>query len=361
MNKEIELSDKKYFNIFIGNRILKKDIFQTGYKIPVYSANVFKPFGYLKDSNIQDFSCDYLIWGIDGNFEFNLIPKGTIFATTDHCGAIRIVDKNILPEFVLHILRLQAHLLGFDRSLRSSLKNMEKISISIPVDSKGNFDTAKQLVIADKYKKVWKIKSSINQKMEEISDLNINIDVKGAKKVKLEELFEFPETNSGITKDFCDKNKGDIPVYGCSKSDIAVLGNIKEDLLGIKFYENSLTWNRNGSVGHVFYRSGKFSTNEDHRVLALKETLKDKIDLFYIKYTLENEIKKLGFGFTNKLGKAKMKDIEIDIPTIEKDGKKIYDLLGQQYLSKKYVNIYDIKNKLLGKLQSLSTVECEIT
>ncbi len=96
MKKEISLKDKEYFELFIGKRVLKRQIFRSKGKIPVYSANVFKPFGYLEKGNIEDFSHDYVLWGIDGNFEFNIIKKGIKFATTDHCGAIKVLHKGAL-------------------------------------------------------------------------------------------------------------------------------------------------------------------------------------------------------------------------------------------------------------------------
>jgi hypothetical protein len=40
------------------------------------------------------------MWGIDGTFDLNLMPKGEQFATTDHCGYIEILDDKILPEYL---------------------------------------------------------------------------------------------------------------------------------------------------------------------------------------------------------------------------------------------------------------------
>jgi len=71
MKKEISLANNKYFDISIGKRVIKKEVYKSKGKIPVYSANVFKPFGFLVESNIDDFSHNYLLWGIDGNFEYN--------------------------------------------------------------------------------------------------------------------------------------------------------------------------------------------------------------------------------------------------------------------------------------------------
>jgi type I restriction-modification system DNA methylase subunit len=131
----VSLSDQKYFKLSIGKRVLKKDIYydKSGGKIPVYSANVVVPFGKTKDSNITDFSKDSVLWGIDGNFEFNVIPRGEKFRTTDHAGRIEILDQNIDPYYLYYYLGWIRSIQTLDRELRANLTNMKKIDISLPV------------------------------------------------------------------------------------------------------------------------------------------------------------------------------------------------------------------------------------
>lgn len=174
--KEVFLSNEKYFYLFIGTRVLKKEVFNSSGKVPVYSANVFIPFGFLDKSNIMDFSHDYLLWGIDGNFEFNIIKKEIEFATTDHCGAIKILDDNIMPEYLLYELNVNKDLIGYNRTLRASLTNMKKVSVKIPVKEKGIFDYTKQKEIAERYLYVEKIKEKIADEMDIILKANIEIE-----------------------------------------------------------------------------------------------------------------------------------------------------------------------------------------
>jgi len=138
---EIELSDERYFELFIGKRILKKDLYY-GEKgtIPVFSANVNEPMGWMNDSNITDFENDFVLWGIDGNFDFNVIRKGTEFRSTDHCGAIRIKDAKIDPYYLYYFLISLRSEQELDRELRASMSNMKKLRIAFPVliDSNGN-------------------------------------------------------------------------------------------------------------------------------------------------------------------------------------------------------------------------------
>jgi len=357
--KTIALNDPAYFKIFIGKRTLREEVYNSTGNIPIYSANVFKPFGFSDSSNIEKFDHVYLLWGVDGKFEFNIKKKGEKFATTDHCGTIEVLDDKIVPDYLLYELRLKSHALGFDRTLRSSLKNMGKVEIEIPTDSFGVFDTKKQTEISQKYELLEKIKSKVADLSDDIDESFVDIGIEGnIKTFEVQEIFDFPETNSGITKEFCIKNKGDIPVYASSKVESSVLGNIKDNLDGVKYYRDSLTWNRNGAVGYFFFRKGKFSTNEDHRVLSLKKEFEGRIDLLCIRYLLETKVKELGYGFTNKLGSGRLSKVQITLP-VEADGKP--SLTKQSNIRKTYEKIDGIKASLIGNLIGLKAVDVELT
>lgn len=67
----------KAFTVSLGNRVVADEQLVENGTIPVYSANVFEPFGFIDKNNITDFSCDSVIWGIDGDWMVNVI-KPTI-------------------------------------------------------------------------------------------------------------------------------------------------------------------------------------------------------------------------------------------------------------------------------------------
>jgi len=169
----INLSDKSYFNLSIGKRLLRKD-FQTPHgEIPVYSANVFSPFTYSDTSNITDYNAPYVIWGIDGILDFNVAGMGKPFATTDHCGAIKILNPNIDPFYLAYMLKETSHIYGFDRGLRASLTNMKNVSITIPITVDGNFDIDYQRFIARQLESVRQVKSEIAQKVNTLLNKKI--------------------------------------------------------------------------------------------------------------------------------------------------------------------------------------------
>jgi hypothetical protein len=356
MKKEIALNDNKYFGICIGKRVLKKQVFYSKGTVPVYSANVFKPFGFLKkpNSSITDFKCDYVIWGIDGNFEFNVKHKGELFSVTDHCGAIKILDSSIIPEYLVYQFGIKKYEMGFDRTLRASLANMETVTVDVPTKADGSFDAEVQLELVKKYTFMKEVRLDIQSQIDELSESMIELDDKYPYKIiEATKIFNFPKTNSHVTKRLCQENIGNIPVYGCSQSEESVLGFIRENVQGIKYYKDSITWNRNGTVGLFFYRKGVFTTNEDQRVMEIKPEFKKQLIPSYLKYVLQNEVRKLGYGWSNKLGKTKMIDITLRIPT---DNKGEFDIDKQREMAEKYKRVYLTRNNIIQYLQSLSTV-----
>lgn len=172
--KEIELGDKNKFDLSIGRRVLKKDIQEFG--VPIYSSNVLKPFGNSDEINFVKFDNPVLIWGIDGFFEWNIIPANTKFIPTDHCGILNIKDKNIDSEYLLYELRATKARYGFDRTFRASLENIVNVSAKIPVNKNNIYDLAKQKMIASRYKKIEKIQTHLIENLDSLMKCSVSID-----------------------------------------------------------------------------------------------------------------------------------------------------------------------------------------
>lgn len=177
------------------------------------------------------------------------------------------------------------------------------------------------------------------------------------KEIKIGDLFDFPETNSKITKDFCNRNKGEIPVYASSKDETSTLGYIPDNLKGVKYYENCLSWNRNGSVGYVFIRNHRFSTNEDHRAMLIKKEYRNKLDRLYLKFEIEKKLLLNGFSFLNKCGVVKIKSVLIEIP-LGRKGK--FDILKQKELARKYRKIQELKKNLESMHKEISNIKVNL-
>lgn len=137
-------------------------------------------------------------------------------------------------------------------------------------------------------------------------------------------------------------------------------GYVCDNMPGIKYFENILTWNIDGSVGKAFFRRGRFTLSEKVIPLILKNRWKGKIDYLYVKYILEKKAVEKGFAFVNKAGKTRIRNIEIEIPAVEKNEVLIPYILEQKRLAKEYERAYKIKSNILNEIQKIYSTSVEI-
>lgn len=356
--KNISLSNKKYFELFIGKRVTRKELqgIDDAF-IPIYSANVFKPMGYHNSSNIEDFNFNKVIWGIDGNFEFNTIEHGTPFRTTDHCGTIKILNNHILPKYLMSELESKKHLYGFDRELRASLKNMKNIEIALPILDDGSFDIEYQEDRIKKFNVLNDLKNEILKYKQKIKDISmtLNYDLERKKEIKISEIFDTAKGLSKYTKKYGQEYKGDYPVYSASNK--APLTHIDT----FDYEGKYLTWATNGFAGYIKVIDGKFSANGDRGILIPKV---DNIDLDYMKFVIEPILRELAKGRKGDKGKdeftkvypSMVEDVTIVVPIL-KNGN--LDLSIQKEIAEKYLKIEQIKSSIQHELGKISKISIE--
>lgn len=149
--QKLRLDDSARFILSIGKRVLSNQIIQDG-KIPVVSANVFDPFGYVDELLIDDFSMPSVLWGIDGDWMTRYFPEDNAFYPTDHCGVLRCKTNEVNPVYLAHLLEIEGKKLGFSRSFRASLDRVQSISIWVPSRQKQD----------EKINEIQKIQEKIN-------------------------------------------------------------------------------------------------------------------------------------------------------------------------------------------------------
>jgi len=345
--KSIKLSDKNYFDIFIGKRIVLRDVKDIKGTIPAYSGNVFNPVAHITKSNIADFSLNSVLWSIDNsNFDFNLILKNIPFATTDHCGTIRIKSEKILPTYLLSQLYDQKNSLGFDRGLRASLKNMRDVEIKIPVNDKGELDKEIQTEISNAYSVIQDLKQKIRDHQSKLD--RVIIEAEQLEKVKMKEfelqtLFDFVTGKSKYTQTFLNSNRGNYPVYSSNTKQNGLFGNITSydhDMECLQLTTNGVY------AGTFFYRhKHKFSINADAKLLVRKN---ENLDYQYFLFELKNVFKQYGFNWENKPSHTKIAGIKIKVP-VKANGE--YDLKEQKAIANKFQAIENIKAEINKKLE----------
>ncbi len=367
--KDVFLSDKQFFDLFIGKRIVKKDIINIKGNIPIYSANVKIPIGYHHTGNITNYSNNFVLWGIDGDFEFNFIPKNTPFVSTDHCGAIRILSDEILPAYLMIQLNSVKHKYGFDRGLRSSLKNMQEVAIQIPMNENGNIDTEKQQEIIEKYQYVKELKDKAGEYQDKIEGLNIEIIANyNFKNIPISEIFDFQDgfsfpskiytTNPSDIKliriqDVNQKNKPKtirIPKdYDFSNKEKFKVqyGDYLLSLSGAAGF-NLIKWT--GELGYLNQRITKITFKKEIKHNFISDYEKVIITQIY------NDINSLGTSANNNLSRKNIIGIEIPIPILSNGD---FDLVAQQEIGEKYRKIEEIKKMISIELEKIKTNEVD--
>ncbi|MCI6474592.1 MAG: N-6 DNA methylase [Mucispirillum sp.] len=136
-NTEYKLSDSSKFSVAIGKRVLKKNIKDDG-QYPIYSANVFKPFGYTNSLLFDEFGKPSVLWGIDGDWMTNYIQKNIPFYPTDHCGVLRCLDGSVNIIYLSYALYEAGKEFNFSRHIRASIDRIKNLTISVPDISEQN-------------------------------------------------------------------------------------------------------------------------------------------------------------------------------------------------------------------------------
>ncbi|WP_341790264.1 N-6 DNA methylase [Rickettsia endosymbiont of Polydrusus tereticollis] len=190
--------------------------------------------------------------------------------------------------------------------------------------------------------------------LQEIKLTTCNKNIAKSKEVRIGDIFDLPSIK-GLTKSFIEANKGNIPVYG-GKKDEEPIGYIKDNLNNVAYFENCLAWNREGSVGYVFYHKNKFTTNDHHRPMIIKEEYTQILDIEYMRYAIENVLLAQGFKWSKTASKEKVANLLVNIP-ITLTGE--FDIEKQQEIIAVHKKVEDTKKLIqeeLKRIQEFSLV-----
>lgn len=348
----------KAFTVSLGNRVVADEQLVENGTIPVYSANVFEPFGFIDKNNITDFSCDSVIWGIDGDWMVNVIKANNPFYPTDHCGVLRINNADIIPEYLALALEKEGKYERFSRSNRASVQRIRALELLIPDKKKQN----------DLLKKIEQIDISLKKQRDIIAQCKREI------KDKFSELFGNIVTLEGadtITKigdiatvtklagfEYTDyihyKNSGDIIMIrglNCKGTrlvldDIYWIDKETSDMLPrSQLHKGDVLMTYVGTVGeialidednkyHLAPNVAKITINDDKNNSA---TFLAHL-LYYMRERIVNDMQ------SSALSMSKIRDIEIGLPSKEK-----------QFEFERFVDsLADTRNKAEQELSALT-------
>ena len=176
-------------------------------------------------------------------------------------------------------------------------------------------------------------------------------------KVQITKLFELERGNGNYTKTYCNSHKRPYPVYS---------GNTVSEFSLIDSYDYDgkyLSWSIDGLDGYMMFLECKFSATNHRGILIAKE---DNINLTYIKFVLEPIFREKSKGRKGVNGVNEytalppkiIKDIMVPIPTKYDSS---YDLEKQQEISKKYIQIEEIRKFIYNKINEVISINPIIT
>ena len=280
------------------------------------------------------------------------------------------IDQNDLQEAVTMYSFFKGNKNGFDKIIsdeRCKIQPVEKFDSGADwsVDEWWTDEEKIQLGILEKENTIQleefpslleAVANNILSYKEDIAALNDKSKLPiEYKEITIGKIFDLPPIK-GVTAKYVQSNQGDIPVYG-GKIEELPIGYIKDNIAKVKYFENCLAWNREGSVGFVFWHQHRFTTNDHHRPLAVKTEYSSEIDLLYMKYIIQEALLKQGFRWSKTASKEKVAKTIIKVP-IKKDG--TFDLQAQKKISEKYSNIESIKSAISIELEKIHDLDINV-
>lgn len=196
--------------------------------------------------------------------------------------------------------------------------------------------------------------SSFTEEVNELSEKKNEI-VK-IKNVKISELFNIERGKGTYTKSYCNKHRGQYPVYS---------GNTFTEFAFINSYDYDgeyLSWAIDGLAGYIMHTNSKFSATNHRGVLIPKV---ENLNLNYIKIVAEPIFRANIKGRKGENGENEytalppfmVVDLEIPMP-IDKKGN--LDEKTQNDIVKKYTFIKEIKENVLKYKKEIAELEIEI-
>lgn len=305
------LSDKNFFDLSIGNRVLSDEVVENG-SIPIYSANVFEEFGRIDKQNITDFSVPSILWGIDGDWMVNIMPADKPFYPTDHCGVLRIKTDDILPKYMALALQVEGEFERFSRSNRASTQRIANLIIQVPSVSEqqkivDEIETIEKR-IADEQAIISEQSAKVKSKFVEMFGDNPTT-THGKNSVKLSTLCENLDNERKPIAEHL-RNKGDIPYYGASGIVDYVAEYIFDETLLLISEDGANLVSRNMPI--AFSITGKSWVNNHVHILRFKNyKLQKYVESYINNIDLSEYINK---NANPKLTQEKLNSIMIYMP-----------------------------------------------
>ena len=333
-------------------------------KYPVFSASNNAPLTYI---DTYDYEGDYLTWATNGFAGYMKQMSGKFSINADR-GLLQPLDPRINISYVRYLLEPTLRSLakgrrgdGGEQEFTKLYPTMiESVKIPMPIDESGAYDEEYQNEVAQKIASIKSLQHEINLIKSDVSNVSINFendfhckiyevgdifdDVSGFAFKK--SLFTAKQNDIEIIRiqNISEKNPKTVRYPATEKIDDKFRIRAGDYLLPLSgSYFKFTLWDKEG-VFYLNQRIAKFS---------LKDEFRGKISGQYLQAILrmiEDEIRQLGYSANNNLRIGDVRKIKIPVP-IDSSGN--FDLAAQGEIVDKYEKVQEIKEEMVGELDSI--------
>lgn len=323
--------------------------------LPVYSASKDEKFvfGWLTRNSKWRKYKNVLTWNKDGSSSGYVFYRKEEFIPYEKIKILKIKPKfeNTFDyKFLCFIIQERLLASGFDFNFKCSMDRVMNITIDIPINEKNEFDLKMQQTLAKGYEKIYTLKKELQKTYEDIKKIKVNIEDKYETiEIPLSDLFDIEKGYSKYTKSYIRNHKGEYPVYSSQTTNDGIIGHIDTFDYDIE----CLTWTTDGIyAGTVFYRKEKFSMTTHCGVLIPKDEYKVCLNLRYISFQLNNNLKRYALSEGNKrVTVDTIKGVLIKIPIDEKGD---FYLQKQSEIAQSYEKIEYIRKNVVEEFKEMA-------
>ena len=338
---------------------------ETG--VPVFTASpqpvafVSKIAGNLTDDSKQiDATAENPLLSFASNGDSsagrNFIIHDRPFYISNDRTVIRIKAPDIDSRFIRYQLRSMKADYGFCFAYKATERNLQNVSIEIPVLQSGQYDLSKQIDTIMRYDRICDFQMRAKEYVSTLDGLTIALPdmLKGKRtevvQVSNTEYFQLQIGDRVLAKDLLPSG---VPVYSANID--TVFGyTAASNLIG--FDRPSLIWGIDGIFDWGYREEQQPFSITDHcgRLMVVSNLLEPR----YVYYALRNTKGQYRFDRTYRASLKNMRAVvTIEVPVGE-DG--YFDLDSQRAIAKRYDKIELMKKRITEELNHVSDMVINI-
>jgi hypothetical protein len=165
---EISLGDEKYFKLFRGRRVTRKDCLRYPGDIPVISGRGKKDSylghvseEWLNQQKIPVYTKTLIVIAANGNVGTVFLRDEKKYAIHDDAIGIDIVNEELNPSYVLYAIRASVVAARFQYDAKLYQKRLSKLKIKVPVTDDGSISKEEQQMLANKFEGLENLKQQV--------------------------------------------------------------------------------------------------------------------------------------------------------------------------------------------------------